>query len=143
MKPSQILIDYIKLAEGFRAKAKLDVKGLAIGYGHHGPEVHDGLVWTAQQAEETLEQDIGKVCEEVEALVKVPLTQGQFDALVDFTYNLGSGRLQHSTLLTLLNQKAYTGAGQQLLRWDMVEGKPSDGLLARRQWDLERWKAAS
>jgi len=141
MKPSQTLIDHVKQSESFQPTAKWDVDGLAIGYGHHGPEVHTGLVWTLAQADAALASDLETVGKEVEALVKVSLTQGQFDALVDFTFNLGSGRLEHSTLLTLLNQKAYIGAAQQLLRWDNVEGKSSIGLLARRQWEVSQWNS--
>ena len=139
MTPSEKLIEHVKEAEGLTLKAKWDVNGWAIGYGHHGPEVYAGLLWTQAQADAALETDLAKVGDQVEALVKVPLTQGQFDALVDFVYNLGSGRLQKSTLLKLLNQKAYVGAGQQLLQWDEVNGKPNKYLHARRQWELETW----
>lgn len=138
---SETLIDHIKEAEGLLLTAKWDVDSLAIGYGHHGPEVHAGLVWTTLQAEITLEEDVAKVAAQIEALVKVPLTQGQFDALVDFTYNLGSGRLQKSTLLELLNQKQYAAAGAQLLRWDKMGGKSNDDLLARRTWELKMWNS--
>lgn len=139
MTPSEKLIEHVKEAEGLTLKAKWDVNGLAIGYGHHGSEVYAGLVWTQAQAEAALKTDLAKVGGQVEALVKVLLTQGQFDALVDFVYNLGSGRLQKSTLLKLLNQKAYVGAGQQLLQWDEVNGKSNKALHARRQWELETW----
>jgi lysozyme len=141
MIASKKLIDYIEQAEGLILKAKWDVDGWAIGYGHHGPEVHADLVWTTLQSEMTLEEDVGKASAQVEALVKVPLTQGQFDALVDFTYNLGSGRLQKSTLLKLLNQKQYAAAGEQLLLWNKMEGKPNAVLLARRQWELNAWNS--
>ena len=141
MIPSQTLIDHVKLAENFQPTAKWDVDGLAIGYGHHGPEVHAGLVWTLAQAEAALASDLVMVGREVEALVKVPLTQGQFDALTDFVYNLGSGRLQKSTLLVLLNQKQYAAAGKQLLRWDETGGKAIKDLLARRTWELQVWNS--
>jgi lysozyme len=117
------------------------VNGWAIGYGHHGPEVHAGLVWTTLQSRITLEEDVAKVAAQVEALVKVPLTQGQFDALVDFTYNVGSGKLQKSTLLKLLNQKQYAAAGEQLLKWDMIAGQPSTALRGRRKWELSVWNS--
>jgi lysozyme len=141
MKPSQKLLDHIQQSEGLLLKAKWDVNGWAIGYGHHGPEVHQGLVWTTLQAQIAFEEDVGKVGAQVEALVKAPMTQGQFDALVDFVYNLGSGRLQKSTLLVLLNEKQYAAAGQQLLRWDEMDGKPNSDLLARRQWELGLWNS--
>ena len=69
--------------------------------------------------------------------VKVPLTQGQFNALADFTYNEGDGALQKSTLLKKLNAGDYEGAAEQFLVWDevIVNGKKvvNDDLVKRRQ----------
>lgn len=140
MTPSQELIEHIKLAESFRAKPYMDQGSLAIGYGHHGSEVCLGLVWTEAQADKVLDADLVVFGNQVAKLVKVPLTQGQFDALVDFVYNLGAGRLQSSTLLRMLNKKEYAAAGQQFLRWNYVDGKPNDNLLVRRKWELEMWE---
>jgi lysozyme len=137
MEVSQKLIDFTRQSEGFRAKPYMDNGSLAIGYGHHGPEVKPGLVWTEEQADAAQREDFAEFGKQVEHLVKVPLTQGQFDALVDFVYNLGSGRLEESTLLKLLNQRAYVGASQQFLRWDNNNGKPDDNLLARRRQELQ------
>jgi lysozyme len=72
-------------------------------------------------------------------LVRVPLTQGQFDALVDFCFNLGEGRLAGSTLLRELNAGLYAAAGQQLLAWDHAGGKVIPGLKARREAELALW----
>jgi lysozyme len=141
MKASQKLLDRIQQSEGLILQAKWDVSGWAIGYGHHGPEVHAGLVWTTLQAKIAFEEDVAKVESQVETLVKVSLTQGQFDALVDFVYNLGAGRLQKSTLLELLNQQQYAAAGKQLLRWDETGGKANKDLLARRTWELQVWNS--
>ena len=71
--------------------------------------------------------------------MKVALTQGQFDALVDFTYNLGAGRLVSSTRLKMLNAGNTAGAGQQLLLWVYAGGKPEPGLVARRKAELALW----
>jgi lysozyme len=62
----------------------------------------------------------------------VPLTQGQFDALSSFTFNLGARRLAESTLLTLLNKGDYHGAAAQFARWVRADGKILDGLVRRR-----------
>lgn len=137
MTPSQKLIDFIMRSEGLKLKPYMDSGSLAIGYGHHGPEVHAGLVWTTLDAQTALESDLESFGRQIESLVKVPLTQGQFDALVDFVYNIGYSGLKKSTLLKLLNQKAYVGAGQQLLRWDQDEGVPNANLLARRKQELQ------
>jgi len=139
MKPSEKLIDLIVQSEGCKLTPYMDCGSLAIGYGHHGPEVIAGLKWTSLDAQTALQEDLEKFGHQVESLVKVSLTQGQYDALVDFVYNLGAGRLQGSTLLKLLNQGAYSGAGQQLLRWSSVEGEPNAGLLARRKQELALW----
>jgi len=139
MQPSEKLINLITRSEGFSSTPYMDQGSLAIGYGHHGPEVKAGLKWTPLDAQTALMDDLEEFGKQVEHLVKVPLTHGQYDALVDFVYNLGAGRLQNSTLLSLLNQKAYAGAGQQLLKWDDVAGKPNTNLLARRQQELQLW----
>jgi lysozyme len=139
MQPSEELVEFIKQTEGFRPKAYWDVDGWAVGYGTHADDVSKSTVWTDAQADKALRGHLAAVASIVERLVKVPLTQGQFDALCDFCYNLGAGRMAESTLLKLLNQKAYTGAGQQLLRWDMVEGKHNATILARRQAELTMW----
>ena len=75
----------------------------------------------------------------VERLVKVPLTQGQFDALVDFCFNLGAGRLASSTLLKALNGGRYEAAAEQLLRWDVAGGEENAGLKARREAEFALW----
>lgn len=103
-----------------------------IGYGHTGPEVKRGLVWTQEQADKALVADLHKFETAVSAVVRVPLTQGQFDALVCFTYNLGIGNLQNSTLLAMVNARNYDGAAEQFKRWNKANGKPMKGLTRRR-----------
>ena len=80
--------------------------------------------------------------QDVVRLVKVPLTQGQFDALVDFCFNLGGGRLACSTLLKVLNGGRYQDAVEQLLRWDLAGGQVNAGLKARRQAECALWNAS-
>jgi len=70
---------------------------------------------------------------DVNYLVKVPLTQGEFDALVDFDFNLGRGNLASSTLLKLLNAGDYQGAANEIDKWDRAGGVLLAGLLRRRQ----------
>lgn len=73
----------------------------------------------------------------IKKLVKVPLTQNEFDALVSFTYNVGEGNLQSSTLLRLLNQKRYIAAAQQFLVWDGKGDLSIPGLVRRRTAEKE------
>ena len=69
----------------------------------------------------------------VNKYVKVKLNQNQFDALVSFTFNCGGGALKSSTLLKKLNKGDYTGAANELLRWNKANGKILAGLTRRRQ----------
>ncbi len=71
---------------------------------------------------------------------RAPLTQGQFDALVDFTFNLGQGKLANSTLLKDLNAKQYNAAALQLLQWDHAGVKEVAQLKARRQAEYNLWQ---
>jgi lysozyme len=75
----------------------------------------------------------------VARLVKVPLTQGQFDALVDFVFNLGAGRLATSTLLRYLNEGKYDAAAWQLLAWDHAGSREIASLKNRREAEFKLW----
>lgn len=128
--------DGLKLTESFegcRLQAYLDSVGVpTIGYGHtHG--VTMGMTCTQEQADAWLQEDVQGAVQAVNNLVIVPLTQQQFDALVDFTFNLGAGALQQSTLLRLLNSGNYQGAAGEFEKWDKAGGKVLPGLLRRRQ----------
>lgn len=103
-----------------------------IGRGHTGPEVTQGLVWTQAQADAAFIEDLRKFERGVAALVKVPLTQGQFDALVSFAYNVGLKALETSTLLRLVNVGDYEGASLQFPKWNKNDGTVMRGLTRRR-----------
>ena len=111
-----------------------------IGWGHTGPEVKPGLVWTQAQADAAFLEDLRSFERDVGSLVKVPLTQGQFDALVSFAYNVGSDidtdtiaeGLGDSTLLRKLNAGDYEGAAQEFKKWNKNDGKVMRGLIRRR-----------
>ena len=117
---------------------------LTIGYGHTGPDVKKGMKITLPQAESLFKSDVAKVIQVINKQVKVPLKQGQFDALVSLAFNAGIGLLYKSTLMNMLNAGNYLGAGQQILRWDKetVNGvvQESPGLLRRRNGELDMWK---
>lgn len=102
------------------------------GYGNtHG--VVPASTITRQQAIADLHANIQNSVNDVNELVTVQLTQGEFDALVDFDFNLGRGNLATSTLLKLLNAGDFAGAAGQFDRWDRCDGKVLAGLLRRRQ----------
>lgn len=127
-------VAFVKAQEGFAAEAYADVGGrFAIGYGHSiGPDEELETV-TPKQAEALLGQDLAVAEGAVNRLVRVALTQGQFDALVDFAFNVGAGRLAGSTLLARLNRGDYAGAAEEFLRWEYVGDAVSAGLKGRRQ----------
>jgi GH24 family phage-related lysozyme (muramidase) len=146
--PSQSCLDLIKRFEGLRLTPYLDAARFwTVGYGHKltSEELEAGgriRVITEPDALLLLVDDVDWAAEQVARLVRVPLSQGQLDALTDFVYNLGQGRLLDSTLLKLLNLGNYRDAGQQLLRWDMAGGEHLAGLTLRRQAELALWEAA-
>jgi lysozyme len=145
MQLSEAGFELIKRSEGFRGRTYLDVAGFpTIGYGHRLLEREffpNGVSVT--QAAEMLAADVNKAEQAVHRLVKVALTQGQFDALTDFCFNLGASRLASSTLLTALNAGRYEAARVQLLRWDLAAGEVNAGLKARREAEFQIWGSAA
>jgi lysozyme len=134
-------LQLIKTSEGFRATVYLDVAGFpTIGYGHKllHPESYPHGV-TEDEATALLIKDVQSAEQAVSRLVKVVISQGIFDALVDFTFNLGSGRLAASTLLKVLNVGHYDDARGQLLLWDRAGGNVCSALLTRRQAEAALW----
>jgi lysozyme len=110
-----------------------------IGYGTTrvgGKPVEAGLTCTEAEAAQWLSDDIAWAQTAVNKLVKVPLKQGMFDALVSFVYNVGEDQFRRSTLLRLLNLKQYIEAGKQFLLWKYDNGKVVQGLLNRRHKEL-------
>jgi lysozyme len=138
-------LDLIKKSEGFRDRVYLDVAGFpTIGYGHliKPHESFPGVI-TEAQAAAILSSDVEDAERAVARLVKVALTQGQFDALVDFCFNLGAARLAGSTLLHELNAGDYQAAARQFLVWDHAGGVVVAGLEARREAELKLWTGPS
>lgn len=88
-----------------------------IGVGHTGPEVREGLVWTNQQIDDALRRDVVSREESITRNVRVALTQRQFDALVSFSFNVGIGAFERSTLLRKLNAGDYAGASAEFPKW--------------------------
>lgn len=125
---------FVEDNEGLRLKAYQDGGGVwTIGYGHTGTEVKAGKVVTVKEAIRLLESDLVSAVLTVNRLVKVGLSQNQFDALVDFVFNVGKEQFASSTLLKKLNLGDYTGAAAEFEKWKFDNGKVVSGLLARRQ----------
>ncbi|MGA2832931.1 MAG: lysozyme [Terracidiphilus sp.] len=145
MKFSTAGMELLKRSEGFRNRVYLDVAGFpTIGYGHrlfHPESFPNGI--TEPQATNLLASDVCEAEQAVGRLVKVPLSQGQFDALVDFVFNLGAGRLEASTLLKSLNDGRFDEAAQELLRWDHADGHEIASLKIRRQAEVDLWRNTS
>jgi lysozyme len=146
VRTSQTGQDFIKRYEQCRLKAYKPTPDdvWTIGWGHT-EGVYEGLVWTQEMADLAFSFDLEKYETWVSQLVKVALTQGQFDALVSFCFNVGpdidvdtiAEGLGDSTLLKKLNAGDYEGARAEFKRWDKQKGKTLAGLTKRRQAEAE------
>lgn len=133
----------IKEFEGCKLQAYTDSVGVwTIGYGCT-TDVAPGMMITLAQAEQRLVDDLKHAETCVNGAVTVPLTQGEFDALVSWVFNLGCGSLRKSTLLRKLNESDYDGAAQEFLRWDKAGGKVLAGLTRRREAEAELFESTA
>lgn len=138
MKISSKALDIVKHFEGLFLKAYLDPVGIwTIGYGHTGPAAHKGNVITEKEAEDLLREDMSESEDAVDRYVEPSLSQQQFDALVSFTFNIGSGAFSKSTMRKKLNANDFEGAAAEFPRWNKgtVNGKKVvlPGLTRRRK----------
>lgn len=123
-----------KSMEGLRLEAYQDVAGVwTIGYGHTGPEVCAGQSVTQEEAERLLREDLAQAIGSVRSAVETELSQGQFDALVDFCFNAGRGNFLQSTLLRKVNAGDFAAAAEQFALWVHAGGKIVAGLVRRRR----------
>jgi lysozyme len=139
MKTSEQGLKLLHGREGKRNTAYLDSVGVwTIGYGHTGPDVHPGLVWTDDQVEAAFAKDLERFERAVNEAVDVPLPQHAFDALVSFAYNVGVGAFKSSTLVRLLNAGDMSGASRQFDRWHI----PAE-ITSRRNGEREQFKGTA
>lgn len=146
-KPREInakTVELIKKFEGLRLTSYRDAVGVwTIGYGHTSaagrPLVLAKMVITEAEADEILLRDLLKVRADVEAIVDVPLNDNQFGALVSFVFNLGLSRLAGSTLLRLVNARAFEAVPAQFARWKYAGGRVLEGLVVRRAAEAGLW----
>ena len=154
MQMSENGLELLKQWEGFKLAVYKDSAGLpTIGVGHlltkselaSGQIVIGGVPvqyaggLTDQQALDLLSQDVTPAEQAVNTGVTVELNQNQFDALVSFTFNVGVGAFKGSTLLKVLNQEQYDQVPTQLLRWTRAGGNVEQGLVNRRQNEINLW----
>jgi len=133
--------DLTKQFESCKLRSYQDQGGVwTIGWGHT-EGVHEGMTCTPLEADTWLHQDVGKAEVAVNAFVLVPLTQDEFDALVDFVFNLGSAKFRNSTLLRLLNAGDYKGAAAEFDKWDHIGAKEIAGLLRRREAETSEFES--
>jgi lysozyme len=119
--------------EGLRLEAYEDAAGvLTVGYGHTGPDVMAGQTITEFEAEALLRADLAASVACVNRALQVAATQGQFDALVDFCFNVGRGSFLRSSLLRYVNAGEFAAAAKQFGMWVNAGGKPLEGLVRRR-----------
>jgi lysozyme len=143
-QPSRISrdgLDLIASFEGWVNHVYNDPVGIpTIGYGH---VVRRGEKWPARITEATgrslLRKDAATAETAVRKAVKVPLTQNQFDALVCFTFNVGTAAFRSSTLLRKLNARDYHGAADEFLRWNKAGNQELAGLTRRRKAERKRF----
>lgn len=135
MRTSQQGIDLIKEFEGFSERVYLCPGGVyTIGYGHtRGVQIGDTC--SREKAEEYLRDDLRDTEETIEALIEVPLTQNQFDALVSLVYNIGSGHFYNSTIRRVINCKVADKEEYRRawMMWVKSKGKRLRGLVRRRE----------
>lgn len=126
----------------FILKAGDQVVGtLTGGYGHTGGDVHIGMTITRELASQWLAKDLCAAETEIGKCVTRTLNQNQFDALVDFTFNEGAGRLRHSTLLQRINSGAPDGViSSEFKVWDIALGRPLPDLVRRRAAEVALWE---
>ncbi len=144
MKTSSHGISLIKRYEGFRAEPYFCPAGyLTIGYGHviKANEKFESL--SEEEAEQILQKDLLIFERSVARLVHAPINQYQFDALVSFTYNLGQGALQRSTLRQVINRHEYELAPNEFRKWIYAGGRILKGLIRRRNSEAIMFEAGS
>jgi lysozyme len=133
VKISQAGIDLIKRYEGFVSKPYLCPAGVwTVGYGSTRGVTRDTPPVTKEQAEEILRRDVESAEAAVMRLCPSLKKQNRFDAIVSFTFNLGAGALQRSTLRQKINRKDHLDVPPELMKWIYAGGRKLPGLVARR-----------
>ena len=126
--------------EGLRKVAYVDPVGIVTVCAGHTATAKLGQKKTEEECAALLKADTVVAEKAVRRLVKTPLTQQQFDALVSFTFNVGETSLAKSTLLKKINQSDCWGAGKEFSKWTYAGGKQLPGLVKRRADERQHWE---
>jgi len=146
MHPVKISEDGINLVKKFEGLHRVQPDGMVSAYRCPAGKytcgwgatrgVRSGTKWTKEYCDMRLVEDLADHSKAIKKYVQVPLSQGQFDALTSFVFNLGEGNFRSSTLLKKLNKGLYDDVPEQIMRWNKarVDGKltPLKGLTRRR-----------
>ena len=133
----------MKINEGYKSNAYQDVGGVyTVGYGQ-ADGVKKGDATDPVRALVKLEQSLDEHAKGMVQCIHVPISQGEYDAYLDFTYNVGVSAFCHSTLNKKLNSMDYAGACKELLKWNTAGGKVVAGLQKRRAEEYEKCSAQS
>lgn len=137
-----IAVPFIKSHEGCRLTSYRDPAGVwTVGYGAtrlaSGNPVMRNVRITQEQADDLLKSELERLRGVLAQYIRVPVTEGQFIALLDFAYNCGEGALRRSTLLKLLNAGKVVNAGYEFRRWARAGGRELPGLVRRREAEKE------
>lgn len=137
-----IAVPFIKSNEGCRLASYRDPAGVwTVGYGStrlaSGNPVMRNVRITQEQADGLLTSELERLRGTLAQYIRVPVTEGQFVALIDFAYNCGEGALRRSTLLKLLNAGNVVNAGYEFRRWTRAGGRELPGLVRRREAEKE------
>lgn len=147
MKLNLNTVEHVKKWEGLRLEAypdpgSKDGKPVTIGYGTTligGKPIPLGTKITKKEAEQYLKDDLERFADGVAKLLKVKLNENQFGALTSFSYNIGLGAFQKSTLLAKLNAGDYESVPNEMRRWNKNDGKIMQGLVNRREDEIKLW----
>jgi len=122
--------------EGLKKTAYRDPVGIVtVCYGHTAT-ARLGQSYSKEACQALLQSDLRAAEAAVRRLVKVPLSQETFDALVSFVFNVGEGNFARSTLLRKLNAGDYVGACRELPKWTLARGRELPGLVTRRNDEM-------
>lgn len=142
MKISAEGLEFIREFEKLKLEAYRDSGGVwTVGYGHTGADVTPGLKIDEPVAEALLRGDVGDAERCINSVVKVALSQPEYDALCSFIFNIGVKAFRESTMLRLLNEENYTAAALQFKRWVYDDRRVVAGLVNRREAERKLFEA--
>jgi len=145
MKTSSDGLELIKEFEGLGLKAyKCPANIWTVAFGHTSaagePKVLPGMMVSRDEAEAILRRDVIQYENGVRSQITVSITQGQFDALVSFAYNVGVGAFSKSTLLKKINAEKFDEVPAEFMKWTKGGGRELPGFVRRRRAEVKLWR---